>query len=833
MSHRNIFKFRSVIPGKMNKMNHILGHLRRKENEAFNYKISDSKIQIKSPNKQMSKNKSNLSSREDSINAITKSLLSNRWAVAICGPQGVGKTTTAYAVANNQVVQEYFTDGVVWVGDLGNCELNYPSLIKIYKNLLSQLPLNDRGVDVPDFDNVLYVPSTDEERNESEKEARYQAREKMAQSLHNSKLLVCVDGINDSFELDLFDFRKSESSPSSIKVLATVDGMPKYPKKNVEIWKMRSLDPKETYRLFLNEMGHNDPKSNLYQIQKSDFVTRATQGLPFAVRALGYLLKDSCSSKDETKFDDQKYLQRIEKLLTENSNPREKLFIILSETLLQTSLKYNIDGIIVTRCFVAFVTVFSHCGKCYRPWIPMEPIRCLFKEVIEETQSPTQICYQSKGLIDAVINKLIHVGFLAKQEALDEDGYVCTFVQIQHDIYQEFGEKLLQVASENDCNIELTNRKLHTLLLRGLLKAKKNSSKSGAHHQISCYILRWQPFHLLEANEVSKVAKLLKTQSFTKKRIASFGFVEAAQLHVADCENLWNRLKKCRGGFLNRIYVYSSAYNEFARILLQKTKNGKKIKSIICNTENMKTAYQAMWILASSLFVNGCVDEAFELVEQTEPYNEKTRHLFLKIKNVKKDHIERNDYGDRKNKALNLIDIGLTFARSLKNIQAIQMIEVGLNDLTAHLGIDDLTVARTHVQIGDFYNGLGLHQDAIKKLKTAIPTLIENLDENDVEISRTLSIVADSYCNLNLNIKALEIYLSILPTVSSTYGSNSQQVVKLHVQVGKIFLAEKRYKKASVAFQEAQRLSKNKSYLLQINGLFWQAEKMKIESVTQ
>jgi len=707
----------------------------------------------------------------------------------IYGLQGIGKTRLARSIATNKVCRKFFPDGIVWIGIGFHKLIDYENLIILYQAVLSQI--DPSIIDQPDFESVLFVPSTSREKSEEDEEkerrAMWDARDIMSRKIGHKKILLCLDGLQEVEDVNLFHFNSGDKMVKrQCRVLITASGAPNE-SHEIKGWELKYLSEEESKRLFAEEVGTRE--NYLTFLEEFGGALQLCQGIPVLIRALGRLFNDQYQSENHQSL--QCIADTINQLKGKRLDCKSKFLVILEATVSNIMLDNEFSRIPFV-CFEAFTMIFTR-EDCRRPWIPKAAVLTLFRAVISKILKTEKDPVKVHQIVNQLVEKFVAVGMLKEISGTNDQKSSQRFYRVQSDMYQYFGER----SSTGDTK---SREKLHQIFVEDSLLHLNGQSKDDTSNEIDQYMLRWLPFHLIGANQVNETARTLKSYTFIGKRIKNMGTLRAVKEHKDDSEKLLASFTK---DYARESKMLTLTYKSFLMVL--EDEYADKENGSTCTTDNI---VQAIWTFSYSLFLNNFVNDGYEMLRTGRKID---GNAFAKYIGINMNSIHpfcSVNCDDRLNSARALIKLGSTIALTNKKKGAIALLQAGLCELQDAVGLGvSLESARARMFVGEIFYDLKLYIDALENFRMGLPILREVLGENSEELFDALLLIAKAY----FRVGDLDTSLGILECIATKVRGSTAVSVKL--KIGEILML-KRYYKKSIASLKSAKKETSSPYLL-------------------
>lgn len=752
-----------------------------------------------SSSKCLSRSTSQSCSLEEQISRELTSAKVRNSTHVIHGLQGIGKTKLAHSIATNSECRTFFPDGIVWIGIGFHKPIDYENLIILYRAIFSQI--DPSVAEQPDFEGALFVPSTSSEKSEEDEEkerrAMWDARDIMGRKIGHKKILLCLDGLKEVGDVNLFHFNSGDKMVErQCRVLITASGAPNE-SHEIKGWEIKRLDIEESKKLLAEEIGSRE---NYFMfLNKFDGALQLCQGIPVLIRALGKMFND------QYQIENQQSLQCIADTINQlkgNKDHRTRLFTVLEATVSNIMLENQFSRM-PWVCFEAFTLVFTR-EECYRPWIQRAAVLTLFRAVISKVLKSETDPPKLQQLVNKLVDKFVGVGMLKEISGSNDEKNPQQFYQVQNDMYQNFGQKSSSASTK-------TQEKLHQTFVEDSLLHLNGQSNDDRSTAIDLYMLRWLPFHLIGANLINETARTLKSPTFIRKRIKSMGASRAAKEHKTDSEKLL--------GNITNLYARESkllplTYGAFLMVL--KDEDADKENVAGCVAEEI---IQAIWIFSYSLFLNNFVNDGYEMLRAAREIDSKAFTKFIGI-NMNSIHPFCSvNCDDQLNSARALIKLGSTMAPTKKKQEAIDLLQVGLCELQQAVGGGiSLESARARMFVGEIFYDLKLYLDALENFRMGLPVLREVLGENSEELFDALLLIAKAY----FRVGDLDTSIGILKCIATKVKGSTAVSVKL--KIGEILMLKRCYKKSILSLESAKKETSSPHLLKRINDSILRVE---------
>ena len=730
---------------------------------------------------------SKLSAGNQTVELIKTNLLNSTksYTHIICGGRGTGKTWIAHSVAKLPILKMTFTDGIIWIGLGMSKSIDYTLLRSIYERICAELAISvgDCLNEVHFSDKNIQSPSGKDKKRE--KDAMEQMRDAMFQSLLEKNVLICIDGLYDSSDIDFFNFQKYMLADNAkFCVMLTTNGEVEE-KDKTKVWSMSNFSVDAAKSFFMDSLEPTTKSSPEFKEKYMD-IYQSCQGNPLSIKTLAHLVDDKVSYKNFQALD---YF--IANFVNVPGDAKIQIFHILENLFKNSSLGESFNKI-TWRCFVAFSSVFGR-EECLRPCVSRSPIKALFCAVIRKIENNTMddIDKGANELIDFLVKTKIFIQI----DGLDNGNIPNTFYQMSCDLYQEFG-KHLSVSPK-------TNMKLHQLFLNEYTTIIGDNFATFGCNEMDHFMLKWMPRHLRNSGYLNDQAITLSDSRFVQERIKYMGPIDAAKKHVNDTENLLSMSKDSSDLLLLSYEVFT-----------------KHLESKCVSKENMNGQYDnkteeivtAMWYIALSLLSHNFVKEGCDLVEKAFGYDDVENPVLDIDIELFQTTATASASDDHLYNARSLVKIGAAIAKSSFREESRTIILLGLQGLIDHLGEETLEVARAHVFVGEILlRDLTLYEEALEHFSLSLPLLLKELGGASDEVVDAIILSAKTYVH-NGDLKTAS---KILEKLAPQLQENAEMNVRF--QIASIYIMNGDPTSAHAMLLTLQRRCKDEKLLKQVN----------------
>ena len=713
------------------------------------------------------------------------------------GAKGVGKTYCAYQCAQLPLAKKTF-EGIIWIGLGYKRSLHFRDLVEVYEQIYAQLcPNGERNLD---FDDILFVPSssrtikTEDEKLE-ERRSMVQARDDLAQKIdaRGKSALIFLDGMYDSSDIRYFQFKTQNTK---CRVISTATDAPFESIEHVKAWQINSMNAADSKKLFTTNLStaslsHPDFASVLKGCQES------CRGNPLSLMALCRLIDDKVDSKHFGNL--KKFVTKFDSAPTD---PKMQVFIILETTCSNSSLGESYTKL-AWRCFAAFCAVFTREGN-FRPFIPRSPMRALFRAVVERIgKTSEEDSTSTTEIVNKIVDFMVKVGMLTFIDGFDAHKSPRQFFQVSCDIYQEFGEQL-------SANKE-THKKLHELLINEYTSMFNGINSSFGSNEIDFYMLKFLPYHSMQASEMEDVTLTLQDPRFIEERLKYMGLHNGCKKHIDDTEAMAELVRVTNKKMAS--LILATSYQNCTRVLVKLlvTNSGESSGS-----EQDVAALNALWMLSFSLFKHFLVMDGCKILQKAmELDHQKSNKKILKLDGKLMSSLSKTPNSDSNQCSRAVILIGSTMAQtSMKRRDAIHLLSIGLTRLEESLGIGTLEVARAHVYVGEiFYRDFQMYKHALQYFRDALPTFMKELGEDSEELCDAIILIGKSCIHTGALDTALDILRNIAPKLTGSIA------LDVNMKVGYIYIIKKNHDRAVAVLNKAKASTNDRAIIERIDQM--------------
>lgn len=742
----------------------------------------------------------NVSAKHTSNHQTARTILSDLCynnacnAHVISGPRGVGKTYVAHILAQLPSAKTAFSDGIVWIGLGYKNALQYNELIELYKQIYCQLTSGKKKLN---FDDILFVPSASviksEEEKQEEKRAMFQARDIMSNTIEGKNCLICLDGMFDTGDIRFFQFCTKDAKVKS-RVLATSTTEPFSLIDRVKSWQLSSMNKFDADSFFMKQISHealNHPDFNAVYRDSH----HSCQGNPLSIKALGMLIDDKICSKNFEHLN-----KFVSKFQSSPVDPKMQIFIILEASFSHSSLG-NAFTKIAWRCFAAFCAVLTRENS--RPFVPLSPIRALFRAVIERVGKTSKEPDVMAQTIDKIIEFMVKLGMLHRIDGFDSHEAPRQFYQVSCDTYHDFG---LQLSANKE-----TLRKLNELLINEYTSMFNNINAAFGSNEIDFYMLKFLPSHSMCANELEDASLTLQDPRFVEERLKYMGIYDGCKKHIEDTEAMAELVRVANRKMA--MLILATSYQTCARVLLATLSDKEGMKF-----SDEKHAVEALWMLALSCLKHFLVTDGCKIIQKAIDFDcDSNKIIMLNPKLIEGLSKTPTDDTNQCSRAIILIGSAMAQAK-MKRRDAIYLINRGLKSLEESLGVANIETARAHVYVGEiFYQEFKMYKHALQYFRDALPTFMRELGEQSEELYDAIILIGKSCIHTGDLDTALDILRNIAPKLKGSIA------IDVSMKVGYIYMIKGNHKRAESVLRKVSSFCDDSTRIIRPTFLsfFW------------
>lgn len=768
------------------------------------------------------------------------------------GMGGIGKSTTAAMVVSRPDVRRYFQDGVAWVrvGQRPGSEMTYEFYVSRLAELTRQLPyLEGDGHHAVEFEELMHVPG-DRPTVRKRRETRFMeaAKEKVSRLLEDRRVLIVLDDVMWESDVNWFWFRPGRRSNSPIvtantTILITTRMRNLLPAADtVEI---DLLDETDAIRLLVAES--DQPSDHVMSTSaEARAVVRECACHPLAVRSVGRWLSlkhataGVLSSVEEIHEDVAKSIERI---------GRDGDFY-------SGNMMYEIMGLafspavnarptqVIKLCFSAFVVVFCHEERgsvsdptVPSPFVPLEAADILFEKLLQLEEKALfhegSLFYSQRKEATMLIPEALSALGVMKMSVSDaslrsspggpgpgggwngDDHHRVLFpteqqfLQIQHDIMEEYGEYLSTPSGGMGDLVDDAERRWN----RAFVMAYVETKADGGHWDdddpdaCRCYTLEFVVGHMLRGEMIEEAASLLQDESFVRGRLAVLGRTGGTRRHIRDCEALFRAVTEVGrdGTSVDPAAVMTRAYQRVGSLLSNEHDGSSDLGARKAHVIEIGRAHYAIGLsLAERRLWSQSIahwETAQEILVSTLGMVEFIAAILFNVGVV---FYEKNEY----NKALT----------SLRHCLQIRE--------TIH-GTDHVLYAQTIQKIGDIYLGMSDYAEALDSYRTALDVMNLDPDKHRADIGNNLHNIGCIHYSRGELDDAMSRFEAALQSKKMELGENHQELAETYQRMGSCRSDSGDSADAIAMFEEAIRLKRldfdggdeNESDILSIEGM--------------